>query len=310
MATAAHRQCCRVTVSVEVLQQQTSLTPEEPDEAIERLMARGPNIDMSPEEEVWARSEALEGAVQASAATGMGESYVKRLREVIGRRWNVFRRGLRWGDPPARVEPLRVTLKPGARPVKARLRVYNPIKTAWLAACMASLAALGLVFLSLQAMWASAAMSTPKKGFRMVSDFRAANQQVEKLPGVMPNQEAIMAKLSEARVNGTLDFMQGYWQCPLAPDAQEIFMIVTPGMYKPTRAPQGILNATSYYQATLTRVLEGLNCMVWVDDVIYWGLDEPDLLNTLDLILERLEEVGLYAAAHKYTFFETSITWC
>ena len=49
---------------------------------------------------------------------------------------------------------------------------------------------------------------------------------------------------------------------------------------------------------------------VWVDDVIYWELDETDVLNALDLILERLEEVGLYAAAHKCTFFETSITWC
>ena len=42
----------------------------------------------------------------------------------------------------------------------------------------------------------------------------------------------------------------------------------------------------------------------------YWGFGETDLLNTLDLILERLEEVGLYAAAHKCTFFEASITWC
>ena len=57
-------------------------------------------------------------------------------------------------------------------------------------------------------------------------------------------------------------------------------------------------------------MLEGLHCIIWVDDVIYWGLDETDLFNTLELILERLEEVGLYAAAHKCTFFETSITWC
>ena len=34
------------------------------------------------------------------------------------------------------------------------------------------------------------------------------------------------------------------------------------------------------------------------------------MLNTLDLILGRLEEVGLYAATHKCTFLETSITWC
>ena len=74
-------------------------------------------------------------------------------------------------------------------------------------------------------------------------------------------------------------------------------------------------NPTFYFQATLTRVLEGLICMVWVDDVmywgldeIYWGLDETDVLNTLELISERLEEVGLYAAAHKCTRFETSIT--
>ena len=57
-------------------------------------------------------------------------------------------------------------------------------------------------------------------------------------------------------------------------------------------------------------LLSGLSCMVWVDDVIYWGHDEQDLLRTLDLILERLEGVGLYAAAHKCVFFDTSISWC
>ena len=62
-----------------------------------------------------------------------------------------------------------------------------------------------------------------------MSDFRAANQRVEKVPGVIPNQEASMAKLSEAKFCGTLDLLQGYWQCPLAPEAQEISTIATPG---------------------------------------------------------------------------------
>ena len=130
---------------------------------------------------------------------------------------------------------------------------------------MAALAALGLVFLNLKAVWASKAMATPRKGgFCMVSDLRAINQQVEKVPGVMSNQEATIAKLSEARFYGTLDLLQGYWQCRLAPDAEELFTIVTPGgLYTPTRVPQTFLNPTSYIQATLTRVLEGLICMVW-----------------------------------------------
>ena len=58
-------------------------------------------------------------------------------------------------------------------------------------------------------MWASAGIATPRKGkFRLVSDFHTANQQVEKVPGVMmPNQEVSMAKLSEARIYGSLDLL-------------------------------------------------------------------------------------------------------
>ena len=68
-----------------------SLTPEEPDEAVERLVARGPDIDMSPEEELRARSEALEGAIQAAVAAGLPDSRVERLREVSGNRWIRYR---------------------------------------------------------------------------------------------------------------------------------------------------------------------------------------------------------------------------
>ena len=98
---------------------------------------------------------------------------------------------------------------------------------------------------------------------------------------------------------------------PAGTGRAKILTITAPGgLCTPTRVPQGILNVTSHFQATLTPVLQGLNCLIWVDDVIYWGLDETDLFNTLVLILERLEEVGLYDAAHKCTLFETSITWC
>ena len=105
--------------------------------------------------------------------------------------------------------------------------------------------------------------------------------------------------------------LQGYWQMPLAPESQEMFTTAGPGgLYTPTRVPQGVLNAISYFQATMTSGLEDLNCLVWVDDVIYWGHDEEDVLHTLDVILGRLEEVGLFAAAHKCVFFDTSVAWC
>ena len=59
----------------------------------------------------------------------------------------------------------------------------------------------------------------------------------------------------------------------------------------------------------MTELLEGLNCMVWVGNVIFWwhsgGMSRTtycNLLRILELVLERLERlesVGLFAAAHE-----------
>ena len=95
------------------------------------------------------------------------------------------------------------------------------------------------------AVWASPAMAVPKRDtFRLFSDYQAVNSQVEQSPGVMPNQED-MRELLGAKCFGKLDLLQGYRQMPLAPEAQEVFTIVTPdGLFFPTRVPQGVLNAT------------------------------------------------------------------
>ena len=56
---------------------------------------------------------------------------------------------------------------------------------------------------NLQAVWSSPAMAVPKKdSLRLVSVYRAVNEQVEKSPSVMPNQEADMVDLSSARFFG------------------------------------------------------------------------------------------------------------
>ena len=47
-----------------------------------------------------------------------------------------------------------------------------------------------------------------KDSFRLVSDYKAVNEQVEKSPGVMPNQKADMVDILSARFFGKLD-LQG-----------------------------------------------------------------------------------------------------
>ena len=87
---------------------------------------------MDPADEECARKVALEESVTDAVAQGLSVSKAERLRDVLHRHFNAFRRALR-EDPPARVEPMRVKLKPGATAVKIKPRRYDPKKSSWLA---------------------------------------------------------------------------------------------------------------------------------------------------------------------------------
>ena len=76
-----------------------------------------------------------------------------------------------------------------AQAVQDRPRRYDPVKTGWLAPCIAALVAFGLIVRNIQDVWASPAMAVPKRDTFLVSDYPAVNSQVEQSPGVMPNQE-------------------------------------------------------------------------------------------------------------------------
>ena len=92
----------------------------------------------------------MEENVTDAVTHGLSVSKAERLRGVLHRHFNAFRRAHR-DDPPARVEPVRVALKPGATAVKMKPRRYDPRKSSWLASCMGALLALGLVYRNLQA---------------------------------------------------------------------------------------------------------------------------------------------------------------
>ncbi|CAM9246129.1 unnamed protein product, partial [Hapterophycus canaliculatus] len=106
-------------------------------------------------EEGVEREQALEDSVEETVQNGFSADGACRLRDTLGRHVNAFRMALR-GAPPAREEPVRVQLKTQAEAVKVKPRIYNPVKTGWVASCIAALVAFGLLMHNIQAMWASA----------------------------------------------------------------------------------------------------------------------------------------------------------
>ena len=114
----------RVTLPVESFQ--SEVADDAPaDVAVGRLVERG--ADMFPMEERGARDRALEDSVQQAEKSGLSADGACRLRDILSRRVDAFRRALR-GDPPAHMEPMRIHLKPQAQAVKARPRRYDPVK--------------------------------------------------------------------------------------------------------------------------------------------------------------------------------------
>ncbi|CAN0031980.1 unnamed protein product, partial [Chrysoparadoxa australica] len=123
--------------------------------------------------------EQLRAAIRRAAEHGMPAVGLARLRRVVldGEQRETFRASL-GHDPPANVEPMRVTLKQGAEPIRARARKAKPEARRWLHEFMQLLVAAGLVYVNAQAVWASCVMARPKpggKGYRMVGDFRPPN---------------------------------------------------------------------------------------------------------------------------------------
>ena len=111
------KECRRVTIGVEVLLQRGPGALESHDEAIKRLVYRGPDMGMEPEQEERECAVALAKAVETAVANGVSAGGEARLREIMDRRGNVFRRDLR-GDPPPRVEPLTMTFKSEAKVIR------------------------------------------------------------------------------------------------------------------------------------------------------------------------------------------------
>lgn len=74
----------RVTLSIDALRPHDLAEP--PDEAVERLVSRGPDMIMSPAQEESGRAEALDNAVQSAAAAGLSPQGVGKLHSIVDRR--------------------------------------------------------------------------------------------------------------------------------------------------------------------------------------------------------------------------------
>ena len=253
--------------------------------------------------------------VQEAAENGLAEKGRERLVKALEEYIDVFRVSFA-KDPPINVEPMEIKLRPDAQPVMARSRRYPPLHRKYLQEHMEELEKYGLVYKNPDARWGSAPRIVPKRNgsLRMTVDLRAVNAMTIPRAWPMPHQEAEMADIEGSTCFAGFDGFSQYWQESTAENSRELLSIVTPsGIYTPTRVLMGATDAVAYTQQTMERVMAPLlnrGVKVWLDDILGYARSQEELLDRVEIVLQRCMTFGLKLHPGKCDFYMTTVKWC
>ena len=131
---------------------------------------------------------------------------------------------------------------------------------------------------------------------RLCGDYKATVNQVSHLEQYpLPTLEDISAKLAGGKKFSKLDISHAYQKLLLDEESSKYVTINTHrGLFTYFRLPYGVSFAPAIFQRTIESLLRDIpGVAVYIDDIILTGANDVEHLETLDLVLTKLEEFGL-----------------
>ena len=147
----------------------------------------------------------------------------------------------------------------------------------------------------------------PKALPRWVCDYRQLNSNTIPDNYPLPRIDDILADCGKGKIWSTIDMTDSFFQTRIHPDDIHKTAVTTPlGAYEWCVMPMGLRNSPPIHQRRLMTVLRehiGKICHVYMDDIIIWSqtLDEHE--SHVRLILQTLQDVGLYINKRKTNLF-------
>ena len=148
-------------------------------------------------------------------------------------------------------------------------------------------------------------------GTRFCVDYRRLNIATVKDAYPLPRIDDTLDMLAGRQWFSTLDLASRYRQVSLSQEARIKTAFAThSGLFQYKVMPFGLCNAPATFERLVDRVLHGLRwsrCLVYLDDIIFFGSTFIDALDNLTLIFERLRAYGLQFKSTKCHLFHTSV---
>lgn len=250
--------------------------------------------------------------VRKAKKDGMSIKGCEKSNSILNRYKEVLRIKL-GSDETAKVEPYRVSLRPGHRPHRCTIRRYAPRQHVFIEAIIRSLESIGAVYRNVKSRWASPALAVPNPGsdtLRFTVDLRGVNKETEPVASAMPDLETAYRSMAGSACFSKIDMCHAYWQIPLDKDSQEVISIQTPlGVFSPKRILQGSTDAGNHFQSVSANVFAELsgNMLQWLDDFLFHASSEEKLLKILERFFELCAEANLKVHAKTISLFSHDV---
>ena len=136
---------------------------------------------------------------------------------------------------------------------------------------------------------------------------RAASTEIYPLPRV----EELFAKLTGGKFFTKLDMSNAYLQLPLDSASKPYVTINTHrGLFQYNRLPFGVASAPAIFQRYMDTLLQGmLGVSVYLDDILIAGATIDENLQTLEAVLQKLNDAGLRLNRSKCFFCHPSLQY-
>lgn len=149
--------------------------------------------------------------------------------------------------------------------------------------------------------------------WRIVVDFRKLNDVTVGDSFPLPNIEDILDQLGHSNYFTTLDLASGFHQIQMKEnDIQKTAFSTPSGHFEFLRMPFGLKNAPSTFQRLMTAALtglQGLQCFVYLDDVVIFASSIEEHSTRLRNIFERLRLNSLLLQPDKCEFMHKEVAY-
>ena len=148
---------------------------------------------------------------------------------------------------------------------------------------------------------------------RLCVDYRRLNAKTKPDAYPLPRIDDSLDALGGAKLFSTLDLASGYHQVAMKDKDREKTAFITPfGLYEYLRMPMGLSTAPATFQRLMQTTMNDLVfqiMLVYLDDLLVYSKNFTEHLERLQIVFNRLREVGLKLNPKKCNFAKASVEY-